>query len=73
MNSSPCARRGYASLILCIRIFYSIIRPHVKFQSNQTNINIVISIQSSLNLIHWPLFDVGKEGSFEIEGFNFHK
>ena len=56
MNGSPCARRGYASLILCIRISHSIICQHMKFQRNRANINIVIGIQSSLSHIHWPLF-----------------
>ena len=34
MNGSPCARRGYASLILCVHISHSIIHPHVKFPRN---------------------------------------
>ena len=75
INGSPYARRGYASLILCIRtcICHSIIHPHVKFQRNRVNINIVIGIQSSRGHIHGPLFEDEKEESLEIGGAYFHK
>ena len=73
INGYPCARRGYASLILCLHIRHSIIHPHVKFQRNRANINIVIGIQSSLSHIHWPLFEDDKEESVEIGGVNFTK
>ena len=72
MSDSPCARRRYAALILCIHIRHSIIHPHVKFQDNQTNINIIIGIQSSLSLIHWSLFEDEKKESVEIGGAIFH-
>ena len=72
MNGSPCAGRGYASLILCIHIRHHIGYPPVKFQRNQANINIVIGIQSNISHIHWPLFEVERE-RIELGGFNFHK
>ena len=49
MNGSPCTRRGYASIILCIYICHSIIRPHVKNQRNQANNNNVMCFQNSLS------------------------
>ena len=55
-------------MISCIHIQHSIIHPHVKFQRNQANINIVIGIQRSLSHIHWPLFKDEKEESVEIRG-----
>ena len=72
MNGSLCVRREYASLILCIHIWHSIIHPHKKFRSNQANINIVIGIQSGISHIHWPLFEDEKEERVEIGGVNFH-
>ena len=70
MNGSPCARKGYASLNLClrIRICHSIIHvhPNVKYQRNQANINNVLCIQNSLSHIHWPFFEDEKEESVEI-------
>ena len=72
MNGSPCAGRGYASLIFCIHMRHHIRHPHVKFQRNQANVNIIIDIQSSISHIHWPLFEDEKEGRVEIGGINFH-
>ena len=66
MNDSPCTRRGYASLILCIHIRHSIIQPHVKYQKNQANIKKIICIQNSLSHIHLPLFEDEKEQCVDI-------
>ena len=60
-------------MILCVHICHSIIHPHVKFQRNQANMNIVIGIQSSINHIHWPLFEDEKEERVKIGGVHFHK
>ena len=49
MNGSPCARRGYASLILCLHICHYIIHPRVKYQRNQAYINNVMHIQNNLS------------------------
>ena len=57
MNGSPCASRGYASIILCLHICHPIIHPHVKYQRNQANINNAMCIQNNLSHIHWPLFE----------------
>ena len=73
MNGSPCAGRGFASLILCIHICHHIRNPLVKFQRNHANINIVIDIQSSISHLHWTLFEDKKEERDEIGGANFHK
>ena len=47
--------------------------PHVKFQNHQANTNIAIDIQSSINHIHWPIFEDEKEERVEIGGVNFYK
>ena len=73
MNCSPCAGRGYASLILCIHIRHYIRHPHIQFQRNQADINIIIDIQSNISHIHWPLFEDQKEKSVEIGGVNLKK
>ena len=73
MNGSPCARRGYASLILCIHIRHSIIHPYLKLQMNQANIYKVMCIPNSPSHILWPLFEDEKEESVEIGGVNSKK
>ena len=62
MNGFQCARRRYASLILCIHVCHSIIHPHVKFRRNRLEIKISIAIHStSLSHLHWPIFEDEKE------------
>ena len=73
INGSPCARRGYASIILCIRICHSIMHRHVKYQRNRANINNAMCIQNNLSHIHWPLFEDEKEESVTIRGVYFLK
>ena len=73
MNCSSCARRGHASLILCIHIFPFLHTSTCEILKESANFNIVIGIQSSLSLKHWPSFEDEKEERVEIGGVNFHK